>query len=272
MTSVLRRFLATFLAAFAFALPASATTYSADYTDLWWNSSESGWGVNVIQQYETLFATLFVYGADNLPRWYVASNLAPAGSGVFTGPLFATTGAHFSAGWNPAASSVTPVGTMTFSFNSPVSGTLTYSVNGANVSKAITRNTFRANNLTGSYLGGMTALASNCSNSSNNGPALIFGALSVTQTGNSIAMRVDFINNFNQASTCNFTGTHQQQGRLGTISGGTMSCTTGTNTVNQGSFTMTQIDGSINGLSSIFTGSDQFCFYNGRFGGLKDVL
>lgn len=271
MTSVLRRFLATFLATFAVALPASATNYSADYTDLWWNPSEDGWGVAITQQYETLFATLYVYGADNSPRWYVASNLAPAGSGVFTGLLYATTGSPFSAGWNPAALSLATVGTMTFSFNSPVSGTLTYSVNGANVSKAITRNTYRSNNYTGRYLGGMTAIASSCTNSANNGESLIFGDLNITQSGNNILMRVDFTNATGQLSTCNFTGTHQPQGRLGTISGGTMSCTQGTNSVNQGTFTMTQIDGGINGLSSVFTGSDQFCFYNGRFGGLKDV-
>ncbi|MGZ5583970.1 MAG: hypothetical protein ACXWF2_12780, partial [Usitatibacter sp.] len=61
----------------------------------------------------------------------------------------------------------------------------------------------------------------------------------------------------------------QQLGRIGTISGGSMVCTVGTNTVSSGTFTMTQIDGSINGLSSVFTGSDQFCTYNGRFGGLR---
>ena len=272
MTSIIRRFLATIAATFAIALPASATTYSADYTDLWWNSSEDGWGVNVIQQYETLFATLYVYGADNSPRWYVASGLTPSGSGVFTGPLYATTGTPFSFGWNPANRSAVQVGTMTFSFNSPVSGTLTYSVNGANVSKAITRYTFRSNNLTGRYIGGMTAIASNCANSANNGGALIFGDLNVTQNGNSLSMRVDFFNGAGLASICNFTGTHQQLGRIGTISGGTMSCTQGGNPVNQGTFTMTQIDGSLNSLSSVFTGSDQFCTYNGRFGGLRDVL
>ncbi|MGZ5113866.1 MAG: hypothetical protein ACXWHC_16945 [Usitatibacter sp.] len=268
MTSVSRRFLATLLATFGFAFPASATTYSTDYTDLWWNSNENGWGVNVIQQYETLFATLFVYGADNSARWYVASDLKPSGSGVFTGTLYQTTGPAFSAVWN-APAVATSVGTMTFTFSSAVTGTLTYSINNTTVTKAITRNTFRPNNLTGGYAGGMVGIASSCSASVDNGNASIFGNLSITQNGDTVAMRVDFTNFFGQIETCNFTGTHQQLGRIGTISGGSMVCTVGTNTVSSGTFTMTQIDGSINGLSSVFTGSDQFCTYNGRFGGLR---
>ncbi|MGZ5685236.1 MAG: hypothetical protein ACXWG9_14020, partial [Usitatibacter sp.] len=215
MTSVSRRFLATLLATFGFAFPASATTYSTDYTDLWWNSNENGWGVNVIQQYDTLFATLYVYDASNSPRWYVASGLTPSGTGVFTGTLYQTTGPVFSGAWNPAAVSVTSVGTMTFSFNSPVTGTLTYTVNNSSVTKQITRYTFKPNSLTGNYLGGMTGIASNCSNSSFNGLALIWGSLTVTQTGDVVAMRVD-----TQNATCIFTGTHQQLGRFGTISGG----------------------------------------------------
>ena len=33
-----------------------------DITDLWWNPAESGWGMNVIQQGDTSFVTMFVYG------------------------------------------------------------------------------------------------------------------------------------------------------------------------------------------------------------------
>ena len=59
MTRILRLAAAAFLAALA-VLPAQATTYSTDYTDLWYNPNESGWGLNLIQQYQTMFGTLFV--------------------------------------------------------------------------------------------------------------------------------------------------------------------------------------------------------------------
>lgn len=272
MTSLFRRFFATIAATFAIALPASATTYSIDYTDLWYaGQSEAGYGLNVVQQYNTIFATLYVYGPDSQPRWYFASGMTGSANS-YTGQLYRTTGPVVTSNPFPGFSSITPVGTMTLNFNSAITGTLTYSVDGATVTKQIARNTFAGNVLTGRFLGGMTANASSCTNSQNNGPALIFGDLIVTQTGNSVAMRVDFFNGAGLPSTCNFTGTFAPQGRFGTISNGTMSCTQGSQSVNQGSFTMTQIDSGINGMSSVFTGGDQFCQYNGRFGGLKDVL
>jgi hypothetical protein len=46
-------------------------TYNA--SDIWWVPEESGWGLNLIHQGNTLFGTLFVYGSDGTPRWYSAS-------------------------------------------------------------------------------------------------------------------------------------------------------------------------------------------------------
>jgi hypothetical protein len=56
------------------ALVAAASLHAAagEYTDLWWNPQESGWGANIVQQGETAFVTLFVYGPDGEPTWYVA--------------------------------------------------------------------------------------------------------------------------------------------------------------------------------------------------------
>ena len=50
----------------------AANTWGTDFSDLWWNRSESGWGVNIAHQGDTIFMTLFVYGADHRVRWYVA--------------------------------------------------------------------------------------------------------------------------------------------------------------------------------------------------------
>ncbi len=44
-----------------------------NYTDLWWNPEESGWGINFTHQGEILFATLFTYGADGEPDWFAMS-------------------------------------------------------------------------------------------------------------------------------------------------------------------------------------------------------
>ena len=265
MTLNLRRYAAAFLAAIGFAMPASATTFGTDYTDLWFNPAESGWGVNLIQQYETLFATLFVYGADNSARWYVASDLR-SGQNSFTGTLYQTTGPAFSAAWTGNVA-VNPVGSMTISFSGFNSGTLSYTVNGVTVNKTIQRQTFRANNIAGNYIGGMTATASACSNAADNGFALITGLLTVTHGGGNPSMRVDFRNNAGVAATCTFSGAYSPAGRLASITG-TFTCTLGSN----GTFTMTEVDVSRNGFTAAFTGRDQFCTYNGFFGGPRDVI
>ena len=51
MSLFLRRLAAMALLGLAAVLPARATPYSTDYSDLWWaGPAEDGWGVNVIQQ------------------------------------------------------------------------------------------------------------------------------------------------------------------------------------------------------------------------------
>jgi hypothetical protein len=120
-------------------------TAAVNYTALWWNAAESGWGLNVNHQGDTLFATLFTYDASGAPMWLVMpAGVAQAGSGGFTGELYRTTGPAFDA--NPftpiGSANVTAVGTMSLAFTNVDRGTLTYAVNGATVSKAIRRQVY----------------------------------------------------------------------------------------------------------------------------------
>jgi hypothetical protein len=271
MISLVRRCAAGLALALGFSLPAAATTAGTDYTDLWYNPNESGWGLNLIQQSNVVFATLFVYGSNNAATWYVASNLQGSGS-AFTGQLFQTTGPAFSGTFNPSAVTTTPVGTMTLAFNSVSTGTLTYTVNGVQVTKQVQRQTWAGENLTGNYLGGLTAQGTSCGNGASNGPVLIFDVLTVTHSGGTLTARVNFFNSSGTSSQCTFTGPYGQTGRLGNVNGGTFSCTFGSTPGNQGTFNMSQIDATQNGFSGVFQGSDQFCTYNGYFGGVHDVL
>ena len=269
MTTKIQRRLAALCISLAVSLPAAATTYSVDFTDMWFNANESGWGVNVIQQADMIFATLFVYGADNTPRWYVTGGGLQGSGSTFSGNLYSTTGPYFGGAFNPASVGNAIVGSMTLSFSGPNSGTLTYTVNGVSVTKQIQRQPIRSDNLSGHYLGGLTANGSGCSGVSN-GPILIFDNLSVTQNGGALSMTVNFNNAAGTGSTCTFTGTYTPQGRLGAASGN-FSCTFGTSPGNSGTFSLSNIDASITGFSSSFSGHDQFCSYSGQFGGVKDV-
>ncbi|MEO7741341.1 MAG: trypsin-like peptidase domain-containing protein [Usitatibacter sp.] len=117
---------------------------STNYQDLWWVSTESGWGLNITHQDNTLFATLFTYGSNGQGMWLVMSAGVRQADGSYLGDLYLTSGPAFNA--NPftpiGAGNLTRVGTMQLRFTGGESGTLTYSVNGASVTKAIARQLF----------------------------------------------------------------------------------------------------------------------------------
>jgi len=277
MTHPLRRLLALLALGVAFAMPARASTYSIDFTDIWWNAAESGWGINVAQRSNIIFATLFVYGPDNTARWYSATltPVSPQPSGVtrFSGQLVRTTGPWFGAPvFNTNTVTVAPVGNMTLSFNSPVTGTLEYVVDGVTVRKDIARQPFGTENIAGQYQGGMIAIASQCQNPTNNGVADIRGTMVASMTGAGATLRANFVISIDASSICTFNGPYVQIGRMATISGGTFSCTVGNQQANNGTFSMPALEDQVNGFHASFTGGDQFCTYNGRFGGTRDVV
>jgi len=130
-------------------LPACAAAAKADlatatnYQDLWWSgSAESGWGVNLTHQGDSLFVTWFTYAADGKPLWLsaTATKVAP---GVYSGQLIRTTGPAFkAASFDPAGVTRTVAGSATFTFTSGNAGTFSYTVDGVTQSKAITRMLF----------------------------------------------------------------------------------------------------------------------------------
>jgi hypothetical protein len=111
---------------------------------LWWGSaSESGWGVNVVQQGDLLFATWFTYDLSGKGQWLVMSDGVRTGTDTYSGALYRTSGPAFSsASFDPSRVTVTPVGTATLAFRDANNGTFTASVGGTTVSKAITRQAF----------------------------------------------------------------------------------------------------------------------------------
>lgn len=269
MISNLKRPLAALAACLGLSLPAAATTYSAiDYTDLWGTTSplENGWGINLIQQNNVIFGTMFVYGPDGTARWYSASDLSSSNGGTtWTTTLAQTTGPYFGAAWTGNAQA-TAVGTITINFTGPNSGTLSYTVNGVPVTKNITRFSLRANDLTGHYLGGALA---KCADGSG---ILIFDTLTVTQSATSILMNVVWNVTATVTGNCNFNGSYATQGRLAAVSGN-FSCTYSNNASgNVGTFSVSNIESSQHGFSGAFSATDQFCSMNGHFGGVKDVF
>jgi hypothetical protein len=116
---------------------------------LWWKSggTESGWGINVTHQANTLFATWFTYDTDGSGMWLVLANGAQSSTNPnsYSGTLYRTTGPSFdSATWDSTKVVANPVGTGTFTFTDKDNGTFAYTVNGVTQTKTLGREVFGA--------------------------------------------------------------------------------------------------------------------------------
>src|SRR5947207_4636247 len=131
---MIRRFLAS--CALAIALPAAAqgVVPAANYTDMWWNPTESGWGVSFAQHSTgQAYAVWYTYdprepdpSGQFKPLWIVMPGGSWTTPSRYTGSVYVLNGTPFSqTGSNRSISSV---GTFTFDFVDSSNGTFTYNI------------------------------------------------------------------------------------------------------------------------------------------------
>jgi len=121
------------------------TAGAPNYGGLWWArpaGAESGWGMNIAHQGDTLFVTWFTYDATGKGLWLEMT--APlVGAGVYSGTLLQATGPAFSAvPFSPSLVRQSAVGTGTLTFTDANTATFSYTVNGIAQTKSITRQVF----------------------------------------------------------------------------------------------------------------------------------
>jgi lysyl endopeptidase len=124
--------------------PPPAIVPALNYSALWWNAAESGWGVSLTQHNATLFAAWFVYDSNGNPRWVVMPGGTWTSTTSITGDLYSTSGPASVNDFDPALVSTQRVGSATFSFSNATNGVLTYTVNGVSGTKVITPQPFGA--------------------------------------------------------------------------------------------------------------------------------
>ena len=251
------------LVALLFALgisSARATSFSTDFTDIWWNPDNNGEGFNVVQQGDTLFLTFFVYDAANHPIWYVAPATTYSGTSgdnlIFQGALYQTLGPPSPNG----AAGAQQVGTLTFAATGLGTAILTYTVNTAPFQKSLTRQTWRNDDLSGNYIGASVGTYSGCPS---NGYAEEATATSIIQSGTTVNIQAAFSN-----YSCIYSGTYTQTGRMGSITGAA-TCTDAAGQL--GSFNAFELQvtpAGFMGRASVTFGS---CVWAGHLGGLRRV-
>ena len=119
-----------------------------DYSGLWWNPQESGWGLSLHQSaFHAIFGAWFVYGSGNQPEWFTLQGGQWSDSTTWRGTLYRTTGPFFAGpGYDPRLVLVQAAGSVTLDFRQRTGeegrARFTYTVNGATVTKVIERMSF----------------------------------------------------------------------------------------------------------------------------------
>ena len=130
-------------ASFAVA-PRNGNVPRTNYSDLWFNPTESGWGLN-IQQHpsDKIFATWFVYGLDRRPLWYVIPDGEWTSDHEYTGTVYRTLGPFFAdTPFDPNQVQRIPAGTATLTFNQYAAAGFSYTIDGVAGQKAMVRQGF----------------------------------------------------------------------------------------------------------------------------------
>jgi len=125
---------------------AASRATATNFSDLWWNPIESGWGLTLLHQGSQIFLAWYTYANDQQPQW-LTSVLVRQPNGQFRGALNrALTGTPFS---TPPVGAVTSfplpeVGSVSLNFSDGQTGVFEYNVDGVTQTKPIQRFVFGA--------------------------------------------------------------------------------------------------------------------------------
>lgn len=115
-----------------------------DFSGLWWDPAESGWGLSIAQgPTNQLFAVWFVYDNSGNPTWYTFEPGSSDGPNYYHGTIYRTTGPvgpfFGAATFDPSRVNQVAVGTGTLGFFDYANGSINYTIDGKQGYKHIER-------------------------------------------------------------------------------------------------------------------------------------
>ena len=120
----------------------SSRAADTNYQDMWWNPSESGWGINLTHQRNVIFATWFTYDNSGEPAWLYLIAYRES-QNRSSGRFYVTTGVPLSQiNGNKALLSTTDIGSGSLTFTSGERAQFDYNVAGVIGAKSIQRQVF----------------------------------------------------------------------------------------------------------------------------------
>jgi hypothetical protein len=113
-----------------------------DFTGLWFNPAQSGWGLVVMRGASGVYSvTIFHYDVDSSPVWYLAAGAINGAR--FSQPVSAFTGPWFGiVPFNPALVASRTAGSVSLDFTSTTTANLTFTVDGRTVATELTKLAF----------------------------------------------------------------------------------------------------------------------------------
>lgn len=150
---------------------------------------------------------------DGKATW-VTGELQPAGSFVWTGPVYVTAGPYYGGTFDPGLVTARQAGTMTWQLTAVATGTLTYSIDGVTVMKNVVRQNLVPENYRGTYTTAFNLVGTTCLNPAFNGGFTDGAAVTIAHGSTSATMTW----RYTSGTFCNLTGTFQQTGRMAQIS------------------------------------------------------
>ena len=132
----MRRLLATTLLLTAAFGAAAQAVPEQNWSDMWYDTAESGWGLSFMQHRETnqVYAVWYTYdprardSSGFRPLWIVMPGGKWTTPTSITGDVYVLTATPVPQPWVPGNLKIDPVGTFTISFSGSGSGTFTYDV------------------------------------------------------------------------------------------------------------------------------------------------
>jgi SAM-dependent methyltransferase len=118
-------------------------TIPINYTDLWWNPAESGWGISIHHHSSNaLVACWLVYGADGSPCWFLIQPGEWIDAQTFHGVIYQSTGPDWKNLFETTRVERREVGTGVLAFDGPQNGTFSFTIDGVDGNKTISRMSF----------------------------------------------------------------------------------------------------------------------------------
>jgi hypothetical protein len=201
-----------------FALPSpllAQSSFNAEVNDVWATDSEPGWGLQIVEQGNIAFSTLFVNDAANRPTFLTAF-LTESPPDVWTGDLIETHGPWFgSAVYDTQQFNARKAGVLKFTKTSSSTATLEYTVDGAAVTRQVTRQLWRYANYSGNYLATVYVVTTHCSDTGDDGERSAAYPVSIEQNGTAVKITGNFAKR--GTSACTYLGDYTQAGRVGAV-------------------------------------------------------